>query len=136
MLVAEIMNTAPKYEVVRETATVFMTQAEIGGRNVKFMGEEEGDGIWGISFVEKTEKGNHTIDATGSGAEFKVFAFVKASIGEMIERYQPAAITFTAAKSEPARSKIYRRLLAKFSQYQEVESGGNADSDYFEYRLK
>jgi hypothetical protein len=76
------------------------------------MSSEQYD-TWDIDFSEKTSQTGITFGKTGHGGEMQVFAFVIASIKELISRYKPGAIEFASHKADQNRSKLYQRMIAR-----------------------
>lgn len=79
--------------------------------------------ILGVSFVEEGTSGrweavfgrNESIDATGTGDQFRVFSTVSDVIWSFVATKSPIEIKFSAAKSENGRAiesriKLYRRM--------------------------
>jgi hypothetical protein len=113
MKLNEILDKKVDYEVVKSSSSVFHTRAEINGRIINFGAVEEGPGEWEIEFNEKAD-GKITYAATGSGGELEVFAMVKASTEEFVQRYKPRVMMFTSDKDGTGRSKLYDKLAKKF----------------------
>jgi hypothetical protein len=120
LLTLEVLDTKVPYEVIKATSHAFRTQAEIGGRNVFFSATYDED-HWEIEFYE-IKKGMISSGVTGSGAEFKVFAFVKSSTQEFIDRYKPDRIEFSSEKDSRSRAKLYVRLFSTLPDYELVEN--------------
>jgi len=111
----ELLNRKVEYTVDRESNTSFQTSANIGDRTIKFSAwvTDEPD-AWEILFSERNDKISGTYSATGSGNELEVFSMVKDSILELISKYSPAKITFTADKEGNKRASVYDKLLKRF----------------------
>ena len=94
------------------------------------------DGRWVIRF-----KVNHTMDKTGEGDQFRIFATVKAAIQEWwtwaSKNAEVNVITFSADKIvDSSRSKLYHRFAQQFARaigYEmKVNPGRNDDIFYIE----
>lgn len=119
MFLQELLNSKVKYTVTKETAKVFSTQAEIGGRMIHFEAINDGEQGWMIDFAEvvtKNDRVGHNFGRTGSGSELQVFSMIVDSLKEFQARYHPTLITFTADKDgdSDTRAKLYRRLADKY----------------------
>lgn len=142
MKLNEILNKKIDYEVVRADNGVFHTRAEIGGRIINFSAiSSDHDDNWEIQFNEKNAKEKQpTYARSGSGKELEVFSMVKDSIMELISRYHPATMYFTADKEHEGdnRANAYERLIKRFKipgysyQRQEVpdREGSQGYSDF------
>lgn len=122
--IVEVLNTKVPYEVEHAGAEQFSTSAKIGGRLITFYAST-GDGepgVWEIEFDERIEKTDNsprktTYKQTGSGSELQVFSMIKDSIIELVTRYEPEVIMFTADKEgeNDTRAMLYARLLKRFN---------------------
>lgn len=126
MLLVELFDSKIDYKVEVASAHKFMTSATIEDREIIFVSEIEDQGRYGmeatIEFGEmkpgRDGKKRITYDLTGSGGEMKVFSMVGQSVKEMVNRYQPDMILFTADKDGKETSKradVYEKLLKKFA---------------------
>lgn len=125
MILLELFDKTPDYEVTRETSGQFKTEAVINGRKIVFRAElDRGDvgEFWDISFEEVTDRA--TYKATGSGKAFDVLAMVTASLTEFRDRYHPEIVFFSADSG--TRASIYRRIvdsvLSGYS-HEEIKTG-------------
>ena len=138
MLLLEILGK-PKYDIVTDTATKFVTKQVINGRTIVFIasisnGGSEADVEFvelpkGVDLKDAAKKGTYAL--TGSGGEMQVFSMVGNSLKEMVEIYQPEQIFFTAekeGKDATKRSDLYEKLCQKFLPQYEVtkHDSGNA----------
>lgn len=119
MLLQELLDSKVKYTVTKETAKIFTTQAEIGGRVIHFEALNDGEQGWVIDFAEvvtKNDRTGHHFGRTGSGSELQVFSMIVDSLKEFVARYHPTLVTFTADKDgeSDTRAKLYRRLADKY----------------------
>lgn len=95
---------------LRSTANIYHTEATIGNRVIKSVFSKEHGESWDYEFSEKVDN-KWTTKTTGSGSEFRVFAFVKNSFSDFISMYAPEEITFSATEengSTPA--KVYDKM--------------------------
>lgn len=139
MLIAELLNKKVDYEVSRATSDYFEAIAEIGSRTIRFSAdkvdvEENGD-VWEVEFAEYVPGKRQTYQLTGSGNELEVFAMVKDCMLELVQRYQPYKLKFTADKDngKDKRGNTYERLIKRFkmpgySYERTEETGGFAHS--------
>lgn len=122
----EAFDTKIDYKIEKNTADVFVTSAVISDRKIEVWFEKEDRGsevTWSTVFVEvapgskatDVKSNNKTFSITGSRGEFKVFAMVKRSMIEFIERYHPDAIFFSAHKSDGSRASLYAKMLKKLN---------------------
>jgi hypothetical protein len=134
MLLQEILNSKIKYTVVKETANTFVTQAEIGGRLIRFTADEMYE-RWNVEFAEVTTRHKHNWGRTGSGSELQVFSMVVDSMKEFMSRYHPTVICFSASKDDgsDARVSLYRRLASKYLKGWTREEFDHGDSTEFTY---
>lgn len=123
MLLNELLNKKVDYEVLKAGKYQFITQAKIGDREIRFEASNEDDDEWGVAFEEIRSNENGTVkrtfNASGSRHELEVFAMVKDSMLEFVQRYQPLEITFTAdkdggKKDKMARANVYAKLFDRF----------------------
>jgi hypothetical protein len=118
MLIKELLNKKVDYEVDKQTANTFSTSATIGGRIIKFVADRADSDDWDIEFAEHTDENDRkgTYKLSGSGNELEVFAMIKDSILELIQRYHPARLIFTADKDNGSgkRGDTYERLIKRF----------------------
>lgn len=117
MMLSELFQKPTKYEVIKQSSTIFGTKAMIRDREIRFYAVESERGDfdeWDVSFGE-VKKGTKEVTAelTGSGGELEVLGMVKDSIKEFIQRYHPKAIHFTASKSDRSRASVYERMVKR-----------------------
>jgi hypothetical protein len=119
MKLDELLNSKVPYDVVKEGAGLFKTQAKIGERFITFSASlaEDEENAWDVAFYESKDFWTpYTAARTGSGDELKVFSMVIASFKEFLDRYHPEVISFTADKEgdSDVRAKLYSRMAAKY----------------------
>lgn len=125
MLLLELFDSKPAYDVVRADKYKFITKQTINGRKIIFVGDLSDEGADAdIEFKEidksENEKLYHskgTYALTGSGGEMQVFSMVGNSIKELVDRYSPTKIFFTAEKEgegSTKRADVYEKLLKKY----------------------
>lgn len=114
LLVAEFMladdGLETKYEVY------FVEEADeemLASMDTPF--ESNTGGVWNINFTSrlfhwKTGYGLKSASKTGGGNELTVFSTVLDIIDKTVNRYGINNITFSAAKREPSRIKLYNRM--------------------------
>jgi hypothetical protein len=120
-MLAEAFNGKAEYTVLKADKYKFITRQQIGDRDIVFLGDITTDGDADIEFAEVakdtpikdySKKGTYAL--TGSGDEIKVFAMVAKSIKEMVSRYEPTKINFSAEKDgNGRRPSVYERMLKK-----------------------
>ena len=115
-IIKEVFDSSVKGKLVRATNDLFTTRATIGDRDIVFNAvhndTEEGKSIWEIEFTEKAA-GSTTYGKSGSGNELQVFSFVIDSIKELVSRYYPDELTFSAHKEDGNRSRLYQVMIKK-----------------------
>lgn len=136
-VIDESFDSNVQGKLVRATADLFTTKAEIGGRTIVFNAsvyipnEARVGDRWDIEFTEKTP-GNVTYGKTGSGNEMQVFSFVIDSIKELVVRYKPAQIVFGSHKADNNRSSLYKRMVSKIKipgyHLSDIESDSYTDT--------
>ena len=131
----ESLDSKIEYDVVKSTSTTFKTKLVVNEKTIIFESSLTDDlnNHWEISFYELNGK-NITYKQTGKGDELKIFSFIKSSVVELIQRYNPNGIIFTSAKQDKSRSNLYQRMITKYSkQYGYVISDieNVTDSDHF-----
>jgi hypothetical protein len=119
----ESLDSHGPVDVIKTTSSLFVAKAEFDERDITLTAELQDDehaNSWDVSFKEHPNLNASVLrldrsqyGKTGSGQEFKVFAFVLAAIQEFIERYSPELVTFTSSKFDGARSSLYKRMLNK-----------------------
>lgn len=139
-LLKEILNTKVDFEVILDDGSYFKTRAEIGDRTIVVYARDIGEGNWEVRFKEVAPGGRSSHCVTGSGDELKVFSMVKDSIFELVKRYDPNSIMFTAEKDDDAasrhtRAELYDKLSKKFKipNYRYVRTGKGYDTEYFSF---
>jgi hypothetical protein len=138
MMLLELFDSKVPYEVKRETAGQFKTEAIINGRVIVFRAEldrgPKGE-YWDVSFEEQVDKHNATYGKTGSGKAFEVMAMVKASLTEFRDRYHPETVYFTADNTDgTARANVYRRMVSSVLKGYELEETKGSIENLFVYR--
>ena len=143
MKLIEVLSSAPDFQLVRVAPHNFATRMIISGRKIVFMAsqfDETDDEPWTVIFTETAldqygrEKGDARLDKTGSGGEFKVFAFVAASLREFIRRYDPHHVSFSASiKDGSSRISIYRRLGNKLLKGYRVSETTTNDAHHLDF---
>lgn len=127
-LLAELFDSSADYEVVRSDKSKFITRQNFGKRDIIFITDLDDEGAADIEFGE-VEKDTpirdyakkSTYAQTGSGDEIKVFAMVAKSIKEMISRYEPSTINFSAEKEgKGRRPAVYEKLLKRAATDYEI----------------
>lgn len=120
MLLNELLDRAIPYKVVVSSADKFVTAADIGGREIAVRCSKtvyQYNTLWFVEFAQ-VDGNKTTFKATGSGNELQVFSVVVSSIKELVSRYEPDMIRFTASKSEgeigDTRASLYARLAQRF----------------------
>ena len=130
IILTEIFDSNVSGNLVRATSDLFTTEAIIGDRKIVFNASEFDGNKWEVDFIEK-HQGSMSYSKTGSGSEMQVFSFVIDSIKELISRYHPDEISFSAHKAEGNRSSLYKRIVGKVKvpgyHLSEVVSGQHAD---------
>jgi hypothetical protein len=102
---------------LRANNSTYKAVAHIGDRDIIFRGAEELPGEWGVVFSEKRPKTGETFRITGSGNQMQVMAFAISSIKDIVARYAPSKINFTAEEEEDSekksRAKLYTTMVNK-----------------------
>lgn len=118
-ILTELLDSKIDFEIIKATATNFQTKAIINKRKITFwavLNNGDDGEYWDVSFGEQSGKlGEYTYDSTGSGSALKVFAMIKTSAEELIDRYSPNQISFSAENK--TRTAIYRKMLIGFKNY-------------------
>lgn len=116
MLLQEIADSRSAYEIIRNTADVIILESTIGGRVIRFFGEntsaDTGENSWSVQFKEKTELGKWTFDLTSSGSEFKVASFIVDGMKLLIGLHSPEVIDCTA--DSRSRGLTYKKIMDRF----------------------
>lgn len=114
----EAFDSEVPHTVVKDTRDEFVATATVGGREIVFSATLSWGTTWHVQFHEVTAKGKITFQATGSGNEFGVFAFVVQMIRDLVRKRQPKELIFDAYKSpdgKNSRSKLYHRMASKLN---------------------
>jgi hypothetical protein len=88
---------------------------------------------WEMAFGEKRPGKPSSLEVTGSGDEFKVFATVIKITKEFMEKYDIDTLSFTADKSEGNRAKLYHRMVERLVHGKWKKSVDHKASDYRSY---
>jgi hypothetical protein len=138
--ISESFNSDVAGKVVRKSNDLFVTQATIGNRDIKFTaasdsGPEKSDSLnnWEIDFRETSQTRGDTYGKSGSGNELQVFSFIIESIKLFISMYAPDSISFTSDKSDRSRSTLYARMAnrIKIPGYHVEQKPGSSGYDLF-----
>lgn len=117
MKLFELFDTKVNYEVVTDTNNSFETQARIGSKIINFVAYLDYGSIWDVGFHYMNLNGkNISYSMTNDNHQLEVLSFVKQSLLELIARYQPEEIVFTADKessedSKNSRARVYKKML-------------------------
>ena len=148
IILTELFDSKVEYEVTRESNRLFITKAEIEGREIVFTAVVDEHGEKGIEidveFTETIHQRNGTdydsYALTGSGGEMKVFSMVGASLKDMANRYQPDLIHFTAEKdkgpNKEKRANLYEKLIKKFLPDYEIDKRDRGQNIRFQLYKK
>lgn len=89
------------------------------------------DPNWGISFYR-----NGKYDLTGGGSSFIILSVVQKAVVDFIHTRRPLELSFTAARDEPSRIRLYsilaQNLLKIFPEY-ELKERSLFKNHYFEF---
>lgn len=128
-MLVEAFNGKAEYEVLRSDAHKFITRQTIGNRDIVFLGDITTDGEADIEFAEMpvdtplrdyTKKGTYAL--TGSGNEVKVFTMINHSLKELVSRYEPSRIFFSAEKDgNGKRPSVYEKMLKRSLPQYEIQ---------------
>lgn len=111
-LLGEAFNTNALYKPKEVSADTFETEAEIGGRTIRFAASKiTNNGKWEVEFYERNKHGGTTFGASGSGSATKVFSMVLSSLKEFIEVYAPTSFELTAEGD--SRASLYRKIATR-----------------------
>ncbi len=147
-LLQELLNTPIDYRVVRASSSSFKTRATIGKRDILFTAHkndnEDGLNSWTVEFEQistsASGKKEQTFRKTNGGKPFRVFSMIKQSIEELLHRYSPEEICFSAElddDGDDTRPEVYKSMLARwlrdFELVDEDDIGGEV---LFTYRSK
>ena len=115
--ISEAFTSDIKPAKLRATNSTYKAVAHIGDRDIIFRGAEELPGEWGVLFSEHRPKTGETFKITGSGNQMQVMAFAISSIKDIVARYAPSKINFTAEEEEDSekksRAKLYTTMVNK-----------------------
>lgn len=126
----EVFDSNVQGRMTKRTATMFQTEADIGGRKIVFSAVDNGQ-YWEVQFTEKSSKGT-TFSKTGSGNEMQVFSFVLESLKLFGSLYNPEEIQFTSDQSDGNRTSLYKRIFKRMPGYtMEVIPGSGTDTFRF-----
>lgn len=113
----EALERALPYKITDNTDEEFYALFKANDRQIRVIIDKQDIG-WYVEFAElsKHETGGdrHQYTATGKGAEFQVFATVKAVLNDFIKQRKPSLVYFTSDKEDKSRSKLYASLSKKF----------------------
>lgn len=107
-------NIQAKLRVTNET---YKAIARIGERDIIFRGAEEAPGEWGVVFSERKPGESETFKITGSGNQMQVMAFAISCIKDIVARFAPTKINFTAEEENDSKRKsrasLYTAMVTK-----------------------
>ena len=109
MILLELFNNAPHFNVTDDTEGRWAAHAKINGRWIEFLATKLHDS-WNLEFSEMSEQhGHRTFKKTGSGGEFAVFGMVRAALHRFIEEHDhPGELNFTCERD---RVDLYKKLF-------------------------
>lgn len=141
----ETMSTSVPYEVQARSRS-FHTRATIGARDILFTAhwtsDHDGLSTWLIEFEElatgSTDRLGSTFGRTRGGHALEVLSMVRASIEELVQRYHPDELRFSAETEggDQTRVKVYKRLMAKAAPTYQLVGEVTDGQVYFTYRSK
>lgn len=129
-ILLEVFDSHTVARLTKSTADAFSVSAMIGDRKIVFDAERTSSNIWEIAFSEKIP-GRVTTGKTGSGNEFRVFAFVFDCVKELVARYHPELIQFTSDNSDLNRTKLYKAMATKLV-IPGYKSSSNSSNKHYE----
>lgn len=142
MLLNELFNRPAEYGIMTATANTFKAAFAVNDRTIVFLASRNSDDCWYISFYQMGEMTNPQIHSmTNDGGEFDVMSTVKKLMDELIARYNPTEILFSADRTEESRVRLYTKMVARYlpPNYERVErKKSSMDDDYemFSFRRK
>lgn len=142
MRLDELFNRPAEYSVMTATRNTFKAAFQVGERTIVFHASRNSDDVWYISFYQLGDSFNPQIHTmTNDGGEFDVMSTVKKLVDDLITRYDPTEILFSADRTEDSRVRLYTRMVSRYlpSNYERVERKPSAiDDDYemFSFRRK
>lgn len=147
-MLAEAFNGKAEYTVLKADKYKFITRQQIGDRDIVFLGDITTDGDADIEFAEMPvdtplkdyhKKGTYAL--TGSGNEVKVFTMINHSLKELVSRYEPSRIYFSAEKDgNGKRPSVYEKMLTRalpqyeITKYDSSASGKNGAIHFTLYK--
>jgi hypothetical protein len=119
--ITESFDSKIRGRLIQSTPNLFIVRATIGDRDIDFTAsrmslsldvESETDNAWEIMFYERKD-GDISTRKSGSGNEMQVFAFILDAINELITRYSPDEMLFSATKTEQSRIGLYNKMIKR-----------------------
>ena len=147
MLLTELFDTKINYNVTANSAVRFSTSAMINNREIVFRADIDNAGrvgveaniVFGETVKDHRNELKMTFKLTGSGGEMKVFSMIGLSLRELVDRYQPDMIMFSADKEgggSTKRADVYEKLVNKFIPEYEPTRKDVGDSILFDLYKK
>lgn len=144
-IVSEALNAAYDYEITSDKRGLRVASFQSKGREIVVAIEKSVTGNWQVIFAENRilPSGSKTevFSATGLGDEFRVFATVSKIIKDFVSQREQDVdrIYFTSEKSEKSRTRLYYRMMERFSLPGWEREINSQDSDfrtYFTFKRK
>ena len=116
-ILTELLTSPRSWKVVVSNHYIYRAEFSAGDRmiRVEFGRLSAVDDEWDSSFEERSPSSSPTMALTGSGDEFKVFATVVAIYQEFLATHKVSALTFSAAKRDRNRARLYERLARRLA---------------------
>lgn len=89
-----------------------------------------------VGFYDATDDRNPTIDVTGKGDAFKIFATVGAIVREYVDKKKPDVVTFSGKTRDPSRIKLYDLIARNIGKYLPSFRFESSDVDLGDKRYK
>ena len=122
MILAELFDTKYEYEIKDKSKSRFHVTKQIGDREIGIFFYRDQGNIWELIFAEKLKHNDMwSYKLSGSGSEFKVFAFVSNALKDFIHDYF-AEVDELYCTTDSSRAKIYEKLLKKVNGFELIRN--------------
>lgn len=125
MQLNELFDKGHDFDIVTNTGrnwkAVAMVTTDDGELEVVVSAWSKKLRVWHVGFSV-----DGSVDMTGRGNQFKVFAAVSSMLKKLVERKNPSVVTMTA--KEDSRAKLYMRMLERSGLFHRIVSFDLTDS--------
>jgi 5'(3')-deoxyribonucleotidase len=120
-LLGEVADQPYRYMLAKKVpnARQYIFQTDAGTRFHVFIQIEKSEHgtVADVGFADQTDRENPTIDVTGKGDAFRVFATVGAIVKEYVNAVKPDFLSFNGKTQDPGRIRLYDMIAKNIGRY-------------------